>query len=129
MTSGHRSSSSMARRVVDLTPAAAATVARTQEEAVGMLIEELAASGDVGATATWARLLDDDETGDRAGRSAWSVPSGGSVIVHWRLRRDVPVRGRHTILVRRRLEPEPTSDELDAALAEAFPFVQSSTEA
>jgi PAS domain-containing protein len=117
------------RRVVDLTPAAAATVARTQEEAVGMLIEELAASDDADATATWLRLLDDDETGDRAGRSAWAVPSGGSVIVHWRLRRDVPVRGRHTILVRRRREPEPTSDELDAALAEAFPLVPSSTEA
>jgi hypothetical protein len=57
------------------------------------------------------------------------VPSGGSVIVHWRLRRDVPVRGRHTILVRRRREPEPTSDELDAALAEAFPLARPTTEA
>jgi hypothetical protein len=37
------------------------------------------------------------------------------------LRRNVPVPGRHTILVRRSLDAEPSTEELDAALAEAFP--------
>jgi hypothetical protein len=51
------------------------------------------------------------------------------VMLRWRLRRNVPVRGRHTILVRRRHEPEPTPDELDDALAAAFPIDPSETEA
>jgi PAS domain-containing protein len=106
------------RRVVDLTPAAAAALGRTQDEAVGALVEDLASPGDREAGEAWRRRLEDPEG---AGEAAWAVPSGGDVMIRWRLRRDAPVRGRHTILVRRRQEPEPTTAELDAALAEAFP--------
>jgi len=106
------------RRVVDLTPAAAAALGRTQDEAVGSLVEDLAAPGNRDAAEAWRRRFEEPEV---AGESAWAIPSGGHVMVRWRLRRDVPVRGRHTILMRRRHEPEPTALELDAALAEAFP--------
>ena len=107
------------RRVVDLTPAAAAALGRTQDEAIGTLVEDLAAPGRRDAADSWRRHLEGSET---SGESPWAVPSGGQVMIRWRLRRDAPVRGRHTIIVRRRHEPEPTGDELDAALAEAFPL-------
>jgi PAS domain-containing protein len=107
------------RRVVDLTPAAAAALGRTQEEAVGALVEDLAAPGNRDAGERWRRLLEPDET---AGEVDWALASGGHVMIRWRLRRDAPVQGRHTILVRRRHEPEPTAAELDAALTEAFPL-------
>ena len=109
------------RRVVDLTPSAAATLGRPQEEAAGELIEELAAVDDREQAATWAALLEDSTLGDKTGVAAWSLGPEGHVMIRWRMRRDVPVPGRHTILVRRALEPEPTSEELDAALTEAFP--------
>jgi PAS domain-containing protein len=118
-----------AGRVVDLTPAAAAVLGRTQDEAVGMLVEDLAGPGDAAAGQRWRRLLDDRGTDAPAhGEAGWAVPSGGRVILRWRLRRNVPVRGRHTILVRRRHEPEPTAEDLDAALAAAFPIDQLESE-
>lgn len=106
------------RRVVDLTPAAAAALGRTQEETVGTLMEDLAAPDDRDAGERWRRLFERDEA---AGEAAWAVPSGGHAMIRWRLRRDAPVPGRHTLLVRRRHEPEPTTGALDAALSEAFP--------
>jgi PAS domain-containing protein len=110
------------RRVVDLTPSAAATLGRTQDEALGMLVEDIAAPGDRDGALRWSRLLHDVRREDQAaGEAAWVVPSGGHVMIRWLLRRDAPVRGRHTILVRRRQDPEPTTSELEAALAEAFP--------
>jgi len=110
------------RRVVDLTPSAAAMLGRTQDEALGMLVEDIAAPGDRDASLQWSRLLHDVRSSDRAaGEAAWVVPSGGDVMIRWLLRRDAPVRGRHTILVRRRQDAEPTISELEAALAEAFP--------
>ena len=42
-------------------------------------------------------------------------------MIRWRLRRNVPVPGRHTMLVHRVHESEPTQAALDEALAEAFP--------
>ena len=110
------------RRIVDLTPAAAAILGRTQDEAVGMLVEDIAADGDRDGAMRWSGLLDASRTDAHVtGEAAWLVPSGGHVMIRWLLRRDVPVRGRHTILVRRRQDPEPTAAELDAALADAFP--------
>ena len=41
-------------------------------------------------------------------------------------RRDAPVAGRHTLLIRRRQDPAPTGLELDAAITEAFPLDPSS---
>jgi PAS domain-containing protein len=110
------------RHVVDLTPAAAAAVGRTQEEAVGMLAEELATHGDPEASGRWARLVSgDDADGDRTGETAWAVPFGGVVMIRWRLRRNAPVQGRHTLLVHRLQEGTPGPEDLDAALAAAFP--------
>jgi PAS domain-containing protein len=111
-----------ARRVVDLTPAAAAVLGRTQVEALGMLVEDIAAPDDRDGALHWSLLIHDVRGETQAfGESAWTVPSGGDVMIRWVLRRDAPVRGRHTILVRRRQDPEPTVPELDAALADAFP--------
>jgi PAS domain-containing protein len=111
------------RRVVDLTPSAAAVLGRTQDEAVGMLVEDIAAPDDRDGARHWSLLLHDVRGENQAfGESAWTVPSGGEVMIRWLIRRDAPVRGRHTILVRRRLDPEPTVQELEAALADAFPM-------
>lgn len=111
------------RRVVDLTPAAAAALGRTQEEAVDMLVEELAGLDEPGDAAMWAALLEDRTPGDKEGATGWSLPPEGRIMVRWRLRRDVPVPGRHTILVHRSLDAAPSGDELDAALDETFPRI------
>src|SRR5206468_532004 len=94
---------------------------RTQDEAAGVLIEDLAALERPDDAAQWAQLLEDGTGGEKAGATAWSLPPGGRVLIRWRLRRNVPVPGRHTILVRRSLDAEPSTQELDDALAEAFP--------
>ena len=107
------------RRVVDLTPAGAAAIGRTQDEAIGSFVEDLAAPDNRLAGEQWRHWLEESEV---AGETAWSVPSGGHVMVRWRLRRDAPVHGRHAVLIRRRHEPEPTADQMDDALAEAFPL-------
>ena len=107
------------RRVVDLTPAGAAAIGRTQDEAIGSFVEDLAAPDNRQAGNQWSHWLEEREA---AGETAWAVPSGGHVMVRWRLRRDAPVHGRHALLIRRRHEPEPTSEQMDAALAEAFPL-------
>jgi PAS domain-containing protein len=110
------------RRIVDLTPSAAATLGRTQDEAVGMTLDELTVPESQETPLDWGSVLGESGEGRmEAGESAWTVPSGGDVLVRWRLRRHTPVAGRHTILVRRRQDPEPAHDDLDAALAEAFP--------
>ena len=110
------------RRIVDLTPAAAAVLGQTQEESVGMTIEALAGPGNQAASERWLLARDDGGAEDEVGEAAWPLRPSGHVIIQWRLRRDVPVPGRHTILVRRRHEPEPTGEALDAALQEAFPL-------
>ena len=112
-------------RVVDLTPAAAAVLGRTQEEAVGLRVQELAmgaepSAADAGST-PWTELLDGISPADTSGRSAWPLRHGGRVLIRWRLRRDVPVAGRHTLLVRRENEGEISADDIAAAVAEAFP--------
>ncbi|MFL5675684.1 MAG: hypothetical protein ACJ779_11805 [Chloroflexota bacterium] len=102
-------------RVVDLTPAAAASLGRTQGEAVGLTIFEV-----TGGVDGWLSLLASDDPDDEAGRSASPLVSG-TVRIHWRLRRHVPVEHRHLLLVRREHEPAITSDDIDAAVADAFP--------
>jgi PAS domain-containing protein len=109
------------RRIVDLTPAAAAVLGQTQDEAVGTLIEALAGPANTDDPVDRLRPRGDDRSGDETGESAWPLGPGGHVMVRWRLRRDVPVPGRHTLLVHRRQEPEPTAEALDAALSQAFP--------
>ena len=109
------------RRIVDLTPAAAAVLGQTQDEAVGMSIDALGGPDGPAAAEDWLRPSGDHPMPDEAGESAWSLRPSGHVMLRWRLRRDVPVPGRHTLLVHRRHEPEPTAEALDAALKEAFP--------
>src|SRR5215203_5198554 len=109
------------RRIVDLTPAAAAVLGQTQDDAVGTLIEALAGPENADDPAGSLGPRGHDERGDETGESAWPLGPGGHVMVRWRLRRDVPVPGRHTLLVHRRQEPEPTAEALDAALSQAFP--------
>jgi len=103
-------------RVVDLTPAAAAALGRTQDEAVGLVVAQLMDDPDI-----WGDNPGDDGTQDTAGR-AGSPLHFGSVRVHWRLRRHVPVEHRHVLLVRREHESEITTDDIDAAVADAFPM-------
>jgi PAS domain-containing protein len=107
------------RRVVDLTPAAAAAIGRTQDEAIGSYVEDLAAPDNRLAGEQWQRWL---QEADATEEMAWAVPSGGHVMVRWHLRRDAPVHGRHALLIRRRQEPEPTAAAMDEALAQAFPL-------
>jgi hypothetical protein len=49
------------------------------------------------------------------------VPSIGAVMVSFVAGRDLPVPGRHALVVRRRHEPAPSPADLEAAIAEAFP--------
>ena len=107
-------------RVVDLTPAAAATLGRDQADLVGRLISELA--GEHQEATAWTTRIDDERRDDTTGRSAWLLPFGGHVLVHWRMRRNVPVAGRHTVLVHREGDGEVGADEIDAAVVEAFPI-------
>ena len=109
-------------RIVDLTPSAAAVLGRTQDEAIGMLMADLRSAAPTRDDKTWDLVLGGGADLDAAsGEADWIVPSGGHVRVRWFLRRDVPVIGRHAALARRRQDPPPTSADLDAALAEAFP--------
>jgi len=116
-------------RVVDLTPAAAAVLGRSQEDAVGLIVSQLAADdgGQDGSDerpdpSPWSGLLDGDGADDVTGGSTVLLPFGGKVLVQWRLRRDVPVLGRHILLVRRESEGAIEAEDVDAALAEAFPI-------
>jgi hypothetical protein len=56
-----------------------------------------------------------------AGEATWHVPDSGEVFLRYVARKDVPVPGRHTVLVHRWNEPAPTDADLDAALEVAFP--------
>ena len=56
-----------------------------------------------------------------SGEGPWLVPDAGAVFIHFIAERDVPIAGRHTVLVHRWHEPIPTADDLEMALAQAFP--------
>ena len=103
------------RRVVDVTATAAAALGMASVDLVGRRLDDLA---DV-----WPGLI---AVGSATGASGWSVPQLGSVAIHFAIARDRPVPGRHAMLVRRRHDPAPTLDDLEAALAHAFPMVGSS---
>jgi PAS domain-containing protein len=97
-------------RIVDLTAAAAAMLGRPATELVGMPADALFRDHN-GALAD----------GALEGEASWDVPDIGSVLVRYLARRDTPIDGRHTVVVHRRHDPPPTADDLDRALAEAFP--------
>ena len=58
--------------------------------------------------------------GSLVGRTAWTVPDVGEIILRFVARRDSPVPGRHAVLIRRRSEPAPTFEDLDLAVASLF---------
>jgi hypothetical protein len=102
------------RRIVDVTATAAAALGMAPVDLVGRRLDDLAA--------VWPGLI---TLGSATGESGWSVPQVGSVAIHFAIARDRPVPGRHAMLVRRRHDPPPTPDDLDVALAHAFPVVGS----
>jgi PAS domain-containing protein len=104
-------------RIVDLTATAAAMLGMPAVEMVGTLVEERSLLDEDARRTAWSRLL---EEGVAEGETAWRVPDTGAVQLRFVARRDVPIPGRHAVLVRRRLEPRPTLEELDAAVEEAF---------
>ena len=105
-------------RIVDITPSAAATLGWPSEELVGRPIAEVSRTSPESRAALWRTFM---EQGTLEGESAWLVPPVGDVIVRYVARSDVPVPGRHTVLVRRWNEPRPSFEDLEAAIAEAFP--------
>ncbi len=105
-------------RIVDMTTAAAATLGLSADNLIGATVDRLATMvGEVpsdGSTeAAWGVV---------AGGMAWAVPGIGEILVRFVARRDTPVDGRHAVIVRRFQDPPPTADDLDRAVAEAFPI-------
>lgn len=104
-------------RIVDVTGHAAATLGWPAEDLVGRRVPEISADD---ADARARRLETFLSQGTLEGESAWHVSPLGEVMIRFAARRDSPVPGRHTILVRRWNEPAPTIDDLDAAVRSAF---------
>lgn len=105
-------------RIVDATATAAATLGWEPADLVGRLVSEIASTPADEPDAAW---LATSEGGTLAGEAAWRVPLMGDVHVRFVARRDTPVEGRHAVLVHRWNEPPPTTDDLDAAVRDAFP--------
>ncbi len=105
-------------RIVDITASAAATMGWPSEDLVGRPIAEVSRTPPESRAALWRTFI---EQGTLEGESAWLVPPVGDVMVRYVARRDVPVPGRHTVLVRRWNEPTPTFADLEAAIEDAFP--------
>jgi len=106
------------RRIVDVTSTAAAVLGVPSGELVGRRLDDLAHADDGALPQIWQGML---ATGGATGSWAWSVPSIGAVMVSFAAGRDLPVPGRHALVVRRRHDPAPSPADLEAALAEAFP--------
>ncbi len=105
-------------RIVDVTPTAAALLGLPAADLVGQRAAALVDDGHV-AGADWATTLLGD--GVASGTAAWQVPDVGEVLIRYTARRDVPIAGRHAVVVARWHDPAPTVEDLDRALAEAFP--------
>ena len=111
-------------RIVDLTATAAATLGWSAEDLVGVSVRDLSLNDPVIIEAAAVQLHD---VGQAAGEAAWHVPENGRVYLRMVARRDVPVPGRHAVLVRRVSEPVPTFADLDEALTIAFPSMTMSS--
>lgn len=105
-------------RIVDITARAAATIGWEAEDLVGRTIPSISLTTPDARAALWQRFMDE---GTISGESVWLVPPIGDVIVRYLARRDVPVPGRHAVLVHRWNEAAPTLDDLETALRSAFP--------
>jgi PAS domain-containing protein len=105
-------------RIVDITAAAAAAIGWPAEDLVGKSVLDISLADPESRAEPWERLLHE---GRVSGEGPWHVPDAGAVFIRYIAERDVPIVGRHTVLVHRWHEPVPTAEDLDAALAEAFP--------
>jgi PAS domain-containing protein len=105
-------------RIVDITAAAAATIGWAAEDLVGKSMLDITLGDPATREEPWRTLL---QHGRVTGEGPWLVPDSGAVFIHFIAERDVPIVGRHTVLVHRWHEPVPTVEDLEAALREAFP--------
>lgn len=106
-------------RIVDITAAAAAAIGWPAEDLVGKSVLEISLADPDSRAEPWERLL---QEGTVSGEGPWLVPDAGAVFIRYIAERDVPITGRHAVLVHRWHEPAPTRADLEAALAEAFPM-------
>ena len=106
-------------RIVDVTASAAAALGREPDDLVGRSLRDLSRTDpeefarNVGSLRHHGRV---------AGEAKWHVPDSGEVFLRYVARQDVPISGRHTVLVHRWNEPVPTEADLDTALDVAFPL-------
>jgi len=105
-------------RIVDITATAAAILGLPPPELIDKRFDAPT------PTDTWHVML---RSGSASGALEWSIADIGTVLIHVVARRDAPVTGRHAVFVRRRQDPAPTLDDLDAALSVAFPGRTSGT--
>lgn len=105
-------------RIVDITASAAAAIGWPLEELVGRSVLDISLADPEVRAAPWHTLL---EEGSVSGEGPWLVPDSGAVFIRYVAARDVPITGRHAVLVHRWHEPPPTIENLRAALVEAFP--------
>ena len=105
-------------RIVDITAAAAATAGWPAEDLVGQSMLDISLDDPESRAAPWRELL---QGGWVSGESSWLVPDAGAVFIRYIAKRDVPIVGRHTVLVHRWHEPPPSTADLEAAVEAAFP--------
>lgn len=105
-------------RIVDITAAAAAAMGCPTEDLVGKSVLDISLAEPDTRAEPWETLL---QTGQVSGEGPWLVPDSGAVFIRYIAKRDVPIVGRHTVLVHRWHEPIPSVEDLEAALREAFP--------
>ncbi len=106
-------------RIVDVTATGAAALGREPDDLVGRTLHELSRTD----PEDFARNTDAlRHQGGVSGEAKWHVPESGEVFLRYVARKDVPIPGRHTVLVHRWNEPTPTAEDLDAALDAAFPL-------
>ena len=105
-------------RIVDITAGAAATMGWPAEDLVGKSVVDISLAEPSTRGEPWERLL---HQGRVSGESSFLVPDTGAVFLRFIAKRDVPIVGRHTVLVHRWHEEPPTMDDLEHALDEAFP--------
>ena len=105
-------------RIVDITARAAATIGWPAEDLVGKSLLDISLEPPAERPLRWEQLL---HQGSVTGEGSWLVPDAGAVFVRYIGKRDVPIVGRHTILIHRWHEESPTPHDLETALQAAFP--------
>ena len=106
-------------RIVDITASAAATIGWPAEDLVGKSVRDISLVDERAAAVAWEEFLHE---GRSAGETSYLVPDSGTVFIRYIAQRDVPIPGRHTVLVHRWHDPPPTEDDLARAVDEAFPL-------